>query len=164
MSENEYVEGINELVAVARTDLEASMATYEDIEDPTMVDWAAFVDREVAIRRTFVDEFAALEPPDSITDVHRILSDALDRGLASAQSLEIVAATASSPQEAEQTPEFAEYVAANIDGSTRVCAEAQAKLDDLAASGEVFSNVPWFPGELTRTVRAAFGCSETENG
>lgn len=164
MSENEYVERLNDLVATLGPELDASLATYGQISDPTMADWAAFIDREVAIRLKFVEGFEAMDPPDSITDVHQILGDALDRGLVSAQSLATVAETASSPAEAEQTPEFAEYLAANEDGSSRVCLEAQAKLDELAASGEVFSDVPWFPGELTETVRVAFGCLEAADG
>ena len=163
MSADEYVEGLNDLVATAAPDLEASLVAYEQIEDPTITDWAAFVDREIAIRRVIADGFEALDPPDSIAEVHRLFDDALDRGLAAAEALGAVTDSASSPEEAQQTPEFAEYQAANADGSSRVCLEALAKLDDLAASSEASADEPWLPG-LGLTLRAAFGCIEAGTG
>ena len=163
MSPDEYVEGLNDLVATAAPDLEASVVAYEQIADPTMADWAAFVDREIAIRRVFVDGFDALDPPDSVAEVHRLFDDALDRGLAAAEALAAIADTASSPEEAQQTTEFAEYQDANTDGSSRVCRDALAKLDELAASSEAFADEPWISG-LALTVRTGFGCIEAETG
>lgn len=158
MSENEYVEGLNDLVATGAPDLDASVEAYEQIANPTIEDWATFVDREIAIRQAFVDGFAALDPPASLAEVHQVLDNALDRGLASAESLVAIAETATSPAAAEQTPEYAEYVAANLEGSATACRDIQPKLDDLASSGEVFSDTPWFPSELSETVRATLGC------
>ncbi len=163
MSPDEYVEGLNDLVAAAAPDLDASLVAYQQIADPTMADWAAFVDREIAIRRVFVDGFDELDPPDSVAEVHRLFDDALDRGLAAAEALSVIADTASSPEEAQQTPEFAEYRAANAEGSSHVCRDALAKLDELAASSEGFADVPWISG-LALTVRTGFGCVDTETG
>lgn len=159
MSADEYVEGLNDLVATAAPDLQASLVAYEQIAHPTIADWAVFVDREIAIRREMADGFEALDPPEAIADVHGLFNDALDRGLAATEALAAVARSASSPDEAQQTPEFAEYLAANADGSSRVCLEALAKLDALAQSGEAFADEPWLAG-LGLTVRAAFGCIE----
>lgn len=159
MSPDEYVEGLNDLVATMAPELVASSEAYEEIADPTMEDWVAFVDRELAILYVFGERFDALDPPDSIADVHQVLDNAVDRGLAAVEGLVAVANAVSSPEEAEQTPEFAEYQAANADGSTRACLDAQAKLDDLAASSEVFADEPWF-SSLGLTVRAVLGCVE----
>jgi hypothetical protein len=82
---------------------------------------------------------------------------------ATSKALIAIADTASSPEEAQQTPEFAEYQAANADGSSRVCQDAVAKLDELAASSEEFADQPWISG-LGITVRVAFGCVEVETG
>lgn len=161
MTATEYVEGLNDLVAITAPDLEASFAAYQQIEDPTMAEWVAFVDREIAIRRAFVDGFEALDPPDSVVEVHRILNDAMARGVAATEGLAAVAERVSSPEEAEQTPEFAEYHAANADGP-RICFDVLAKLDDLAASGEAFADVAWIP-DLGLAVRAALPCDEIEN-
>ncbi|MGI9528766.1 MAG: hypothetical protein ACR2NG_03575 [Acidimicrobiia bacterium] len=158
-----YVEGLNDLVATTAPDLEASLAEYEQIADPTMVDWAAFIERELAIRRVFGDGFDALDPPESIAEVHRLLDSAVDRGLVATEALAAVAGTARSPEEAQQTPEFAEYQAANADGSSRVCREAVAKLDELASSSEEFADQPWV-SNLGVTVQVAFGCIEAESG
>ncbi|MGI9584036.1 MAG: hypothetical protein ACR2N7_00410 [Acidimicrobiia bacterium] len=158
-----YVEGLNDLVATTAPDLEASLAEYEQISDPTMEDWAVFIEREVAIRRVFGEGFDALDPPGEIAEVHRLLGDAVDRGLVATEALTAIAASASSPEEAQDTPEFAEYQAANADGSSRVCLEAVAKLDELAASGEEFADQPWV-SNLGVTVRVAFGCVQAESG
>jgi len=163
MSADEYVEGLNDLVATTAPDLVESLAVYEQIADPTMADWAAFVEREIAIRRVFGDGFDALDPPDAVADVHRLMDDAVDRGLVATEALIGVADTASSPEEAQQTPEFAEYQAANADGSSRVCRDAVAKLDELATSTEAFADQPWV-SNLGVSVRAAFGCIEVETG
>jgi hypothetical protein len=157
VSPTEYVAGLNELVAVAASDLNGSLDVYEAITDPTIEDWATFVERELAIRRVFVEDFGELDPPGSIVDVHQIFGEALDRGLAATEALAAVTDTVEDPDEAQQTPEFAEYLAANADGSTRVCQEAQAKLDALATSSELLADEPWLP-DLGLTMRAAFGC------
>lgn len=162
MSADEYVEGLNDLVATTAPDLAASLAAYEEIADPTMADWAAFVEQEIAIRRVFGDGFNALDPPKAVADVHRLMENAVDRGLVATVALIAVAETVGSPEEAQQTPEFAEYLAANADGSSRVCQSAVAKLDELAASGEAFADQPWV-SILGVTVRAAFGCVEVES-
>lgn len=163
MSPDEYVEGLNDLVAETAPELVASSEAYEQIADPTMADWVAYVDREIAILRVFGSRFDALDPPESIADVHRVLEAAVDRGFAAAEGLVGVADTVSSPEEAEQTPEFAEYQAATAEGSSRVCRDAQAELDDLATSGEELVIEPWL-SSLGLTVRAVLGCVDVEAG
>jgi hypothetical protein len=163
MSADDYVDGLNDLIATTAPDLDASLAAYEQIADPTLEDWAAFVEREIAIRRVFGDGFDALDPPDAVAEVHRLINDAVDRGLTATEALITVADTASSPEEAQRTPEFAEYQAANADGSSRVCQDAVAKLDELAASTEAFADQPWI-SNLAVTVRAAFRCIEVATG
>jgi hypothetical protein len=162
MSETEYVEGLNDLVETAVPNLEASAAAYGQIADPTMAEFVAGIDREIAIGGEFRQGLDALDPPDSIADVHRIIDDILDRGQSAAEGLVAVADTVSSLEEAQHTPEFAEYQAANAD-SDRICRDLQSKLDTIAESGEAFADVPWLSG-LGLTVRAAFGCANIETG
>jgi hypothetical protein len=158
----EYVEDLNALVATGRSDLEAAVVAYDQTGEPTMAESFAFIEREVAIRQEFLAGFEALDPPESVANVHRALGDAMARLLAAAEGLAAGAGTFSSLEEAEQTPEFAEYRAANADGA-RVCLDVQARLDDLAASGEAFADEPWFSG-LGLVVRAALGCGEIVPG
>ncbi len=94
--------------------------------------------------------------------MHQLLGDAFARVTAAAEGLAASAGTVSSIEEAEQTPEFAEYRAANADGD-RVCLDVQAKLDGLSASGEALADVPWVSG-LGLVVQAAVGCGEVETG
>lgn len=163
MTATEYIEGLNALVATGRSDLQAAVVAHEQISEPSMAESLAFVEREIAIRQEFLAGFDALDAPEPIADVHRALGDAMTRLLTAAEGLVAGAGTISSVEEAEHTPEFAEYRAANADGA-RVCLDVQAKLDDLAASGETFSDTPWIPNELSLAVRAALGCGEVETG
>lgn len=157
MSETEYVEGLNALVVTAASDLEASLVAYEQIADPTLADFVARVDREIAVMSVVREKFEALDPPDSIADVHRIMVDTLARLLAAAERLVDAADTVNSLEEAEQTPEFAEYHATNAD-SDSICLDLQAKINDLAASGEGFGG-PWI-SDLRLTTRAFLDCGD----
>jgi hypothetical protein len=160
-SETEYVEGLNALVETARSDLEGPSLAYEQIADPTKADLVAFVGQEIAINYEVREEFDALDPPDSIADVHQVIDDTLARGLTATEELLAVAETVSSLEEVEQTSEFAEYQAANAN-SDRSCVDVQSKLDDLADSDRGIDN-PWMP-ELRLTVRVALGCDQVGTG
>jgi len=162
MTADEYVEDLNALAATGRSDFEAAAAAYDQAADPTLADEAAFLEQEVAIRHVFLDGFEALDPPESIAEVHQLLGDAFVRLTAAAEGLAAAAGTVSSLEEAEQTPEFAEYLAANADGAA-VCLEVQAKLDSLVSSDDEFTDVPWISG-LELVVQAALGCGEIETG
>jgi hypothetical protein len=150
------------LAATGRSALEAATADDDQAGDPTLAGEVAFLEQEIDIRRVFLDGFEALEPPEPITEVHRLLGDAFVRLTVAAEGLAASAGTVSSFEEAEQTPEFTEYLAANADGA-RVCLDVQAKLDGLVASGDEFADVPWISG-LGLVVQAALSCGEIETG
>ncbi len=162
MTADEYVEDLNALVATGRSDFEAAAATYDQAADPTLADVVAFLEQEIAIRRVFLDGFEALDPPEPIAEVHRLLGDAFVRLTVAAEDSAASAGSVSGLEEAEQTPEFAEYLAANADGAA-VCLDVQAKLDSLVASDDEFTDVPWISG-LGLVVQAALGCGEIETG
>ncbi len=162
MSETEYVEGLNALVVTVASDLEAPFVAYEQIADPTLAEFVAFVDQEIAVEYAVRQGFEALDPPDSIADVHQVMADGLARLLAAAEGLVAVAGTVSSLEEVEQTPEFAEYQAAHADPDG-ICRDVEAKLDDLAATSEALTDIPWMP-TLRLTVEVALGCGEFATG
>ena len=162
MTADEYAEDLNALVETGRSDFEAAAAAYNQVAEPTLGDEVAFLEQEVAIRRVFLEGFEALDPPGSITEVHRLLGDAFTRLTVAAEGLAASAGAANSIEEAEQTPEFAEYLAANDDGA-RVCLNVQTKLDDLAATRQATADVPWLP-TLGIAVQVALGCGEIETG
>lgn len=155
MSETEYVEGLNAFTETAVSDIAASTLAYEQIVDPTKTDLVARLDRENAIGSAARQEFDALDPPDSLADVHRVIDDVLARSLGAGEGLVAVANTVSTLEEMEQTPEFGEYQAVNVD-SHRICLDVQAKLDDLVSAGTRLDN-PWIP-TLRLAVQAALGC------
>ena len=108
MSETEYVEGLNALTETAVSDVEAFSHAYEQIVDPTKADLVARLDQEVAISNEARQEFDALDPPDSLADVHRVIDDVLACSLAAGEGLVAIADTVSNLEEAEPTPEFDE--------------------------------------------------------
>jgi hypothetical protein len=159
---DEYVADLNALTAIGRSDFEAAAVIYDQIAEPTLADEVAFLEREVAIRRAFLDGLDALDPPEPIAEVHRVLGAAFIRLTVAAEGLAASAGAASSIEEAEQTPEFGEYLAANADGA-RVCLAMQDELDDLVTSGKTLDDLPWISG-LGLVVDAALGCGEIETG
>jgi hypothetical protein len=158
MTATEYVDALNALVETGQSDIEASAADYGQIEEPTLAEAVAFIEREVEIRSEFREGFEALDPPDSLAEVHRVLGDALLRLLDAAEGLVGVADSVSSVEEAEQTPEFTEYLAANADGRL-ACLEVQELLDGLVASGEALADAAWIP-DVGLAVRAVLSCGE----
>ena len=96
MTADEYVEDLNALVATGRSDFEAAAATYNQAADPTLADELAFLEQEVAIRQEFLEGFEALDPPEPIAEVHRLLGDAFTRLTAAAEGLAASAGTVSS--------------------------------------------------------------------
>jgi hypothetical protein len=110
----------------------------------------------------FLDGFEALDPPEPIAEVHRVLGDAFVRLTVTAEGSAASAGTVGSFEDAEQTQEFTEYLAANADGA-RVCLDVQAKLDDLIASGDEFADVTRISGHGL-VVQAALSCGEIEAG
>ena len=49
MSETEYVDSLNALVVSAGSDLEASLVAYEQISDPTLEEFVAFVEQQLLV-------------------------------------------------------------------------------------------------------------------
>jgi hypothetical protein len=150
------------LAATGRSALEAATADDDQAGDPTLAGEVAFLEQEIDIRRVFLDGFEALDPPEPIAEVHRLLDDAFVRLTVAAEDLAASAGSVSSFEEAEQASEFIEDLAANADGAC-VCLAVQAKLDDLVASDDEFADVPWISG-LGLVVQAALGCGEIETG
>ncbi len=157
MNETEYVEGLNDLVVTAGAELEASFAAYAEIADPTLADLVARLDRELATEYTVREKFKALDPPDSIADVHQVMVDSLVRIIAVAEDLADVADSVSSLEEAEQTREFANYLAVNADADS-LCLDVQDKINDLA-DGDGFGAGPWVV-DLRLTVQVLLDCDE----
>ena len=162
MTADEYVDELNALVSRTRSEFVRAVTAYQQIEEPTLAEGAAFLDQEVALRREMLEGFDELEPPESLTSLLGLLRGAMARLLAAAEALIPVAETIDSVDQLVGTPELAEYEAANDDGA-RVCLEVQGELDDLTASGQAFAGEPWIP-DLGLAVRAALGCGEIEAG
>lgn len=160
ISETEYVENLNALVIDAGSDLEASLAVFQQKADPTLADFVAFVEEQLVVEYEVRDWFEALDPPDSVDDVNQIMVDTLVRILATAEGVVAVADTVDSMEDMERTPEFAAYHTVNADADS-MCLEVQAKINDLS-TGPVIDS-PWI-ADLRSTVRAFLYCDEVAAG
>lgn len=160
MSESEYVESLNTLVVEAGADFMGSNAAYDAIADPTLEDFAAYVEEQLGFEYEVRDRFDGFDPPDSIDDVNQIMVDTLARLIASSEELIDAVDTVDSLEELEQTAEFAEYQGVNADADS-MCEDVEAKLNDLSAKPTIDS--PWLT-DLQRTVRAFLDCDDTASG
>jgi hypothetical protein len=160
MSETEYVEDLNALVATAGSDLEAAGAAFAQTTDPTLEEFVAFVDQQLTVEYGVRERFKELDPPDSIGEVHQVMVDTLARILAVAEGVTQVADTVDSLEEMEQTPEFAEYYGVNAEADS-MCFDVQAKINDLATR-PVIDN-PWIT-DLRLIVEAFLDCDEVATG
>ena len=150
MSETEYVEGLNDLVVAASAKFETSYSIYGQVTDPTVADLAARIERELAIEYEVRGRFEALDPPDSIVEVDRIMVDTLARIIQVGEALVHASATVDSLDQLEQTTEFADYVSISTE-SDSMCPEVQAQFDIL--SNRAVIDDPWI-SDLRLTVRA----------
>ena len=156
MSETEYVENLNALVVNAAARFEAAGAAFGQIADPTMEEYVAFVEQQLAIEYDVRDTFDTLDPPDSIDDVNQVMVDTLGQIVAVAEGLVDASDTVNSLAELESTPEFVEYQTVNADADS-MCFDVQAKINDLSTT-EVIDN-PWI-ADLRMTVQAFLDCEE----
>ena len=77
MSETEYVENLNTLVVSAGSDLEAPLAAFEQIADPTLGDFVDLVEQQLIVEYEVRDRFETFDPPESIADVNQVMVDTL---------------------------------------------------------------------------------------
>jgi len=156
MSETEYVENLNSLVVNAGSRFEVAGVAFGQIEDPTMEEYVAFVEQQLAIEYDVRDIFDSLDPPDSIDDVNQIMVDTLGRIIAVAEELVAASDTVNSLEELESTPEFVEYHTVNADADS-MCLDVQTKINDLSTTEAI--NNPWI-ADLRMTVQAFLDCEE----
>ena len=160
MSETEYVESLNALVVDAGSGLGASLAAYEQIEDPTLEDFVNFVEQQLIVEYDVRDRFEAFDPPSSIDDVNQIMVDTLAQIIAVAEQLVEASPTVASLAEIQETREFAEYQGVNVDADG-MCLDVQSKINDL--STEQVDDFPWI-ADLQLTVRAFLDCGDDAEG
>ena len=157
MSETEYVENLNVLVVEAGSDLEAALATYRQIVDPTLEDFIDLVEQQLVFEYQVRDRFENFDPPDSIDDVNQVMVDTLARIITVAERLVDAADTVGSLEEIERTSEFVEYQGVNAKADS-MCLDVQSKLNDL--SDRPVIEGPWL-ADLERTVRAFLDCDDS---
>ena len=160
MTETEYVEALNDLVVDAGSDLEGVLVAYQQIEDPSLDDFVAFVERQLAGEYEVREFFDELDPPASIVEVNKVMVDALARILAAAEGVLEAADTVDSLEALEQTPAFATYETVNADADS-MCLDVQARINAL--SDRLVIDDPWIPN-LRLTVQAFLGCTEVQPG
>ncbi len=155
ISETEYVEELNTLVADVSSELGGSVATFEQIANPTLADFVSFVEEQLVVEYEVRDWFESLDTPKSLEEVHQVMFDTLLRILAVAEGVLDAAADVTTMEELAQTAEFAAYYTVNADADS-MCFDVQSMINDLAARPGLDS--PWI-ADLRSTVRAFLDCA-----
>ena len=117
---------------------------------------AATMSAMAALRAQSVEATEALEPPQQIADLHRLLLEWENELVPIEEAFADRAAVVSGWPELLESGEVAAYRAALVEGKQR-CIEFQATLDATESRG-VFSDTPWLPAEFSEVVDARLGC------
>ena len=152
----DYVDELNAVIADGSEQIEPLYAELLSTGEPTLEDMRSILHREVAIRVEIQEEFAKLEAPDQIAELHNALVKWHGQMIDAQEVLGSRADSATTWSEFEQSEEFRDFDAVMEEGLAG-CLEFQAQLDATEARG-VFSDTPWIPGELKEVVDAALGC------
>lgn len=161
MSLTEYVDEVNAAVADASRAGEqlAAEAPLDGDPSPQLIQIA--LERSVAeIRTPLQEKVDALDPPDQVVELHRVMWEWHRDFIAVEQAL---AARAGAAEDTDagwtalsESPEMNAYRAALVEGK-RVCGDLQSNLDATEARG-AFADNPWIPDDLKEVVDAALGC------
>jgi hypothetical protein len=131
--------------------LEAQWASATTVEDGKEI-----LDRAVAIRTDLQNSLTDLYPPEALADFHGDLVELLGRILAVQEAWAVGAETAGSLDKLQESSEALAYW--DLDAEmTSLCVEFQSRID-ATAEREIFTEVPWLPGEMKEVVSLVMGC------
>jgi hypothetical protein len=131
--------------------LEAQWASATTAEDGKEI-----LDRAVAIRTDLQNNLTDLVPPEALADFHGDLVELLGRILAVQEAWAVRAETAGSLDELQGSSEALAYWDLDAEMAS-LCVDLQSRLD-ATAEREIFSEVPWLPGEMKEVVSLVVGC------
>ncbi len=166
LSLNEYVEEFNALTnpaseqyaeLVASPDGDVLLAEGERIHDFTPQDLGRALERVGEIEAVTLDAAAAIKPPEQVAEFHEFFF-ATSSFTSAREALAVRAGTAQSWEDLSESPEMAAYRAA-VAEDKQACVDFEAEMD-AAAAGQVFTDVPWFPSELSDEVAKVLGCDQ----
>jgi hypothetical protein len=161
MSMGEYAEAVETLVVTQNARLDALDAQYGPSTDLNEI--RTFARERVAARQRLVDGLEALDPPDTVADLHaEAISILRDLTAAEAAMAELVeeADDIESISNLWSSPEG--VVARQADErAIRICEAAEASFDRSRPAAEL-EGVPWVPPELQEVINVTFGCRASD--
>lgn len=162
MSLTDYVARVNAIAERAGQRGAELIAEGAQVEDFTPQHLQAGLERGLReIRIPLQAEADAIEPPEQVAELHRLMWGWHARFIPIEEALAARAATAADTaadwEALSDSPEMAAYRAA-IAAGKQVCSDFQAKLDATADRG-TFAATPWIPGEMKEVVEAVLGCA-----
>ena len=152
----EYADEVEGLVTAMNARIDFLDAQTEGSDDPGLIKW--YATERVAARYAFLDGFAALVPPEEVTELHQAALVIMGRLAAAEAALgERIQGTESVEGiDFWETPEGQAARAADAD-AIALCKAAEAELDS-SDQAERFGDAPWVPPEMTEVVLVVFGC------
>ena len=152
----EYADELNDVVVDGRDRIEPLYVEFESAGEPTVESLRSYLQQEAAIRADLQEEFASMEAPDQVADLHAALVNWHGQVLEAQAALLEGASATSSLEEFQQSEEYLAFEVVMNEG-LEGCRQLQEMLDATEARG-VFADVPWIPGQLKEVVDAALGC------
>lgn len=117
-------------------------------------------DQRIAARQRFVDHLAAVDPPESATELHAAAGDILGRLIEAEAAMGVLAGeheTVLSLGQIWNTPEGQAARAVDQE-AVAICRAAQASFDETAGR-EVLADVPWVTSDMKEVIDVVFGCT-----
>lgn len=161
LSMREYLDRTHQAAGTASERGAELLAEAAAISDPTPAISQAGLERALGeIRIPLQEAVDALEPPESIADLHDTMwtwhAELITIEQTLADRFGKTPDTNEGWSELSESPEVAAYRASLAEGK-QLCLDLQGALDERAERG-LFADTPWAPDELGRAVHAALGC------
>jgi hypothetical protein len=130
-------------------------------QTPTLEGARGYWEGRLSARTEFLEELEALDPPDEVAELHRVVLDLLSRFTAAEEALAASVDAYESITDHWQwqdSPEAQAALALNEE-VVALCHAAQADFD-ATQTGEGFVDTPWIPDEMKEAIRVTLECRD----
>ncbi len=158
LSLSDYAERADALIEEVDGRLDVAVTEIADQPDRVNATLEYFALR-VESYEELVDGFAALTPPERITDLHARIMDVFSRQLDAERERIAVGTGVTTVDDLDElwNGPTAQKIWAIEQEAIEICITAQQVMD-ATATGKSFQDVPWMPREAAEVVTIAFDC------
>ncbi len=129
----------------------------DEITEFTPQDLQHAFERVREIEAGVEESIAAIDPPDSIAELHDLFFDFDDGFIPAQEAMAAKAGIAGDWYELSDSPEMSAYRTA-LALDKQQCADFEARLNAISDQRENLADTPWIPPDLKEAFEAFFGC------